>query len=218
MYYRDRRDAGHRLAGRLGTYRGTDALVLALPRGGVPVAFEIAQALDLPLDLMLVRKLGVPSHPELAMGAIANGNVRIINEGVVRGLAIPRPVIDRVIAGERAELERRNIAYRSGRAPPDLSNRTVILVDDGIATGADMRAAAEAAARQGAARVVVAAPVASVEAVQMLSEAADEVVVLDAPEPFGGVGLYYADFSQTPDAEVHRLMESSRMRRGSIHP
>jgi predicted phosphoribosyltransferase len=206
MYFKDRRDAGKRLAGKLAGYRDSGALVLALPRGGVPVACEIARALSLPLDLMLVRKLGVPGHEELAMGAIANDNVEVLNDSVLRSLAIPPEVVARVAERERVELERRNLAYRAGKPPPALAGRVVILVDDGVATGADMRAAAEAAARQAAAKIVVAVPVASSDAVRMLREVADEVVCLATPEPFGGVGLYYADFSQTPDAEVKRLL------------
>jgi predicted phosphoribosyltransferase len=214
MYFRDRRDAGRRLAAKLTAYRNTNALVLALPRGGVPVAFEIAQALNLPLDIMLVRKLGVPGHEELAMGAIANGNIQVLNDSVFRGLAIPQANVDKVIERERQELERRNVAYRAGRQAPDLEGRVVILVDDGIATGADMRAAAEAAARQQAAHIVVAVPIASDDAVQMLREVAGEVVCLDVPEPFGGVGRYYLDFSQTPDVEVTRLMAEATLGQG----
>lgn len=205
MYFEDRSEAGRRLAARLDHHSGTDAIVLALPRGGVPVAYEVASALKLPLDIMLVRKLGVPGHEEYAMGAIANGNVEILNEDVVEHLAIPRHVIEAVAVRERAELARRNALYRAGRPAPRVKGRTVILVDDGIATGANMRAAIAAARAQQAAHIVVAAPVAPYPTVTALRKLADDVVVLATPMPFGGVGLYYHDFEQTSDAEVIRL-------------
>ncbi|MCF3934834.1 phosphoribosyltransferase [Acuticoccus sp. M5D2P5] len=205
MFFVDRREAGRRLAAKLTKYRGMDAIVLALPRGGVPVAFEVARTLELPLDIMLVRKLGVPGHEELAMGAIANGNVEVLNNDIVAELGIGRKVIEAVAKRERSELIRRNALYRAGCAAPVLAGRTVILVDDGIATGADMRAATQAVAAQNPARIVVAAPVASEDAVTALREIADEVVALKTPEPFVGVGLYYNDFSQTSDSEVVRL-------------
>lgn len=210
MEFTDRRDAGRRLAELLEGYRGRGAIVLALPRGGVPVAWEVARALRLPLDIMLVRKLGVPGHEEFAMGAIANGHVEIVNQDVVDSLEIPARVVAAVAARERAELARRNALFRAGKPAPDISGRTVILVDDGIATGADMRAAVEAARSQHAARVVVAAPVAARQAVAMLRTLADEVIVVAVPEPFGGVGMHYRDFRQTPDAEVVRLIVDSR--------
>lgn len=210
MYFHDRTDAGKRLAEALSHYKGKpDAIVLALPRGGVPVAYEIAQALHLPLDLMLVRKLGVPGHEELAMGAIANGNIQVLNEDIVQGMSIPDAVIADVTAREHAELERRNKAYRHGAPPPHLEAHTVILVDDGCATGANMRAAVQAVAKQHAARIVVAVPVASDSAYETLREVADEVVCLDIPEPFFGVGRFYYDFSQTSDAEVKSLLKKA---------
>ena len=210
MYFHDRTDAGQQLAKMLAAYKDRpDTIVLALPRGGVPVAFEIAQTLHLPLDLMLVRKLGLPGHEELAMGAIANSNVQVLNEDIVHGLNIPKSVIADVIAEERAELERRNQAYRQGRKPPVLEAHTVIMVDDGCATGANMRAAVQAVVKQHAARIVVAIPVAATSAYEMLREIADDIVCLDIPEPFYGVGAFYRDFSQTSDAEVKALLKNA---------
>jgi putative phosphoribosyl transferase len=209
-YFADRTAAGKALAKSLTAYRNKpDTMVLALPRGGVPVAYEIAQALHLPLDIMLVRKLGVPGHEELAMGAIANGNVQVLNEDIMRSLNMPLALIDRVISEEHSELERRNKTYRQGNPPPAIQGKTVILVDDGCATGANMRAAVQATAKQHAARIVVAVPVASDSAYTMLREIADEVVCLDIPEPFYGVGSFYRDFSQTSDAEVKALLKKS---------
>lgn len=211
MYFHDRTDAGMQLAKALSHYKNApDAIVLALPRGGVPVAYEIAKALHLPLDLMLVRKLGVPGHEELAMGAIANGNVQVLNEDVVHGLNVPDSVIADVIAEEHAELERRNRAYRQGEMPPRLEARTVILVDDGCATGANMKAAVQAVIKQHAARIIVAVPVASEFAYEMLCTISDEVVCLDIPEQFFGVGGFYYDFSQTSDAEVKVLLKKAK--------
>ncbi|WP_108660145.1 phosphoribosyltransferase [Acuticoccus kandeliae] len=210
MYFKDRHDAGRWLAARLEVHEGTNALVLALPRGGVPVAYEVAKALELPLDILLVRKLGVPGHEEFAMGAIANSDVEVLNQRVIDSLDIPKPMVDAVIMREREELQRRNEHYRGGAPAPDLKHRSVIIVDDGIATGADMRAAVGAAEALGAAHIVVAAPVASREAVTALGKIADDVVTLATPEPFGGVGLYYRDFSQTSDAEVQRLLADAR--------
>lgn len=210
MSFADRRDAGRQLADLLLAYKGTAALVLALPRGGVPVAYEVARALSLPLDIMLVRKLGVPGQAEFAMGAIANGDVEVLNQDVVDSLEIPADVIEAVAARERAELARRNTLYRAGRAPPELRDRTVIIVDDGIATGADMRAAVAAANAQHAGRVVVAAPVASRSAAAMLRDMVDEVALLEVPQSFVGVGMFYRDFSQTPDREVTRLLSDAQ--------
>lgn len=211
MIFYDRRDAGQRLAKALVAYRGKSAaIVLALPRGGVPVAFEIAHELDLPLDLMLVRKLGVPRHEELAMGAIANGNIQVLNEDIIHSLSIPDAVVADIVAKEHAEFERRNRAYRQGKLPPVLEAHTVILVDDGCATGANMKAAVQAVAKQHAARIVVAVPVATDTSYEMLSGIADEVVCLDMPEPFLGVGASYQDFSQTSDSEVKNLLKKAR--------
>jgi putative phosphoribosyl transferase len=205
--FRDREDAGRALAADLSAYAGRDdVLVLALPRGGVPVGFEVAQALGAPLDVYIVRKLGVPGREELAMGAIASGGVRVLNEGVVQSLGIPPSTIDAVAARERAEMERREREYRGGRPAPDVRGRTVILVDDGLATGATMRAAAQALRQQGPARVVVAVPVAAEESCQELGSQVDEIVCSVTPEPFYGVGMWYEDFSQTTDAEVRDLL------------
>jgi putative phosphoribosyl transferase len=204
--FRDRREAGRRLAERLTDYAGRpDVLVLALPRGGVPVAYEVARALGAPLDVFLVRKLGVPGREELALGAIATGGVRLLNEDVVRALRIPPEVIDEVEAAERAELARREREYRGERPAPDLRGRTVILIDDGLATGASMRAAV-AALRQGRpARIVVAVPLAAPSTCEEFRDEVDEVICARTPEPFFAVGLWYEDFAQTTDDEVRDL-------------
>lgn len=210
MYFHNRTDAGQQLAKALAHYKEQpQTIVLALPRGGVPVAYEIAQTLRLPLDVMLVRKLGLPGHEELAMGAIASGNVQVLNEDVVQGMNIPKSIIAKVAESEHAELERRNKAYRQGNPPPQISGKTVILVDDGCATGANMKAAVQAVTKQHADRIVVAVPVASDSAYSMLQEMTDEVVCLDIPEPFFGVGRFYHDFSQTSDDEVKALLEQA---------
>ena len=211
MLFRDRTDAGRRLAARLGEYAGrTGVLVLALPRGGVPVAFEVARSLGAPLDVFLVRKLGVPGQEELAMGAIATGGVRVINEAVVRELGIGGEAFEEVAGRESAELERRERVYRGERAAPEVRGRTVILVDDGLATGSTMRAAAVALRRQGPARLVVAAPVAAREACEELRAEVEEVVCAETPEPFHGVGRWYEDFSQTTDEEVRGLLAKAK--------
>ncbi|HWQ11283.1 MAG TPA: phosphoribosyltransferase [Roseiflexaceae bacterium] len=205
--FRDRREAGRQLAAMLTAYaHRPDVLVLALPRGGVPVAFEVARALDAPLDVFLVRKLGVPGHEELAMGAIASGGVRVLNEQLVHTLSIPDHVIEAVAAREQQELARRERLYRGERPPPDLRGRTVILVDDGLATGATMYAAVKALRQQLPARIVVAVPIAAPEACAELSEEVDDIVCAATPEPFYAVGLWYADFSQTTDEEVRDLL------------
>jgi predicted phosphoribosyltransferase len=207
MLFSDRFDAGRRLAAELLDYADRpDVLVLALPRGGVPVAFEVARALHAPLDVFLVRKLGVPGHRELAMGAIASGGVRVLNEDVVRGLGVPDEVLDAVAARERTELERREWAYRDGRPPPAVRGRTVILVDDGLATGSTMRAAVRALRAQGPARIVVAVPVGAPETCAEFQDEADEAVCARTPDPFYAVGLWYSDFTQTTDEEVRDLL------------
>jgi predicted phosphoribosyltransferase len=207
MYYRDRYDAGRILASQLMAYADrADVLVLALPRGGVPVAHEIAQALHAPLDVFLVRKLGLPGHEELAMGAIASGGVRVLNDDVVRVLQVPDDVIETVAAAEQQELERRERLYRGERPPLDVRGKIVILVDDGLATGASMRAAVAALRQMGPARIVVAVPVGSAETCAEMHDVADEVVCGYTPEPFRAVGLWYEDFSQTTDAEVRELL------------
>jgi predicted phosphoribosyltransferase len=205
--FRDRVEAGELLAGRLTDYRDRhDVVVLALPRGGVPVAREVAHALGVPYDVYVVRKLGVPGHEELAMGAIATGGVRQVNRDVVDALGIPGHVIDAVAEREQRELDRREHAYRGNRAPVLLTGRTVILVDDGLATGSTMRAAVMAARQQQPARVIVAVPVGAASTCADLAGEADGVVCLRTPEPFVAVGLWYRDFTPTTDHEVRTLL------------
>jgi putative phosphoribosyl transferase len=211
MIYRDRSDAGKKLATKLSAYKDRDdVLVLALPRGGVPVAFEVAQALDAPLDVFLVRKLGVPGHEELAMGAIATGGVRVLNEEVVDYLQIPDRVIDSIAATELKELKRRAVAYRGNRREPEVKGKTVILIDDGLATGSTIRAAAQALRQQQPARIVVAVPVSAPQTCDEYQIGVDEIICAATPEPFWGVGLWYHDFSQTTDEEVRDLLERAR--------
>jgi predicted phosphoribosyltransferase len=205
----DRRTAGRQLAEHLREYAGrSDVTVLGLPRGGVPVAFEIAAALGVPLDVIVVRKLGVPMYPELAMGAIAGKSV-FLNHDVLDHLHIDRASFESVLAHEREELRRREVAYRGTRAAPQLAGRTIILVDDGLATGATMQAAILSLEEQHVAAIVVAAPVASREAVAAIREEGHGVVVLDTPEPFDGVSRWYADFTPTEDEEVITLLETA---------
>jgi predicted phosphoribosyltransferase len=195
------------LAAKLAHHRDQpDVLVLALPRGGVPVAYEVARALRVPLDVFLVRKLGVPGHEELAMGAVATGSVRVLNQEVVDGLHIPEDVIEAVAARELEELKRRERLYRDGRPAPDVQGRIVILIDDGLATGATMRAALQALRQQQPARITVAVPTASRETCEALKTEVDEVVCAMMPEPFFAVGQWYEDFAQTTDDEVRRLL------------
>jgi predicted phosphoribosyltransferase len=208
--FRDRREAGQALATELAAYaHRPDVLVLALPRGGVPVAYEVARALGVPLDVFLVRKLGVPGHEELAMGAVATGGVRVLNDDIVTGLRIPPHVIDAVAAGEQQELMRRQRLYRGDRPPPDVRGRTVILVDDGLATGATMQAAVQALRQQQPARIVVAVPIAAAETCDALREEVDDVICAVTPEPFYAVGLWYGDFAQTTDEEVRDLLAAA---------
>jgi predicted phosphoribosyltransferase len=207
MYFDDRADAGRQLAEALGHYRGRpDLLVLALPRGGVPVAFEVSRILGAPLDVLVVRKLGVPGHPELAMGAVVAGSTRVVNTDVVAAHGIPDHVIDRVAASEQSELKRRERAYRGTHPPPDIRGKTVILVDDGLATGSTMRAAAESVRQQAPSRLVAAVPAAAPQVCDDLRDAVDEMICLITPEPFHAVGLWYTDFSQTTDDEVRDLL------------
>lgn len=211
--YADRREAGRVLAEKLADKYGNDAdvLVLALPRGGVPVAFEVATTLQAPLDLFVVRKLGVPGHEEYAMGAIASGGTRVLSEEVIRTLHISEADIARVAAEEQRELERRERAYRGERPAPDVKGRTVLLVDDGLATGSTMLAAVRALRTLEPARIVVAVPVAPPETCDTLRREADEVVSVISPDPFYAVGLWYREFPQTSDAEVTGLLaEASR--------
>jgi putative phosphoribosyl transferase len=207
MKYRNRTEAGRLLANKLMAYANrTDILVLGLPRGGVPVAYEVAQALDAPLDVFLVRKLGVPGHEELAMGAIASGGVRVINRSVVDNLHIPNEVIDAVAADEQQELERRTRLYRGDRPPPDVRRRVVILIDDGLATGSTMHAAARALRSQYPAAIVVAVPVAAEETCKDFRGVVDEVICAYTPEPFFAVSMWYEDFAQTSDEDVRDLL------------
>jgi len=208
--FKDRRDAGKQLAQELLAYAGrSDVIVLALPRGGVPVAYEVARALNAPLDIFIVRKLGLPGHEELAIGAIASGGIRVLNHDIVQGLKIPQTMIDTVTRQELHELERRERAYRGDRPPPDIRGRTVILIDDGLATGASMRAAIAALRAQNPARIVVAVPTAAPETCAAFESEVDEVICAMTPEPFYGVGRWYEDFSQTTDEEVRTLLEQA---------
>jgi putative phosphoribosyl transferase len=208
--FRDRVEAGDVLAAWLGHYAGRpEVLVLALPRGGVPVAARVAEALGAPLDVFVVRKLGVPGHEELAMGAIASGGVLVRNEEVVGKLGLGEDTLRRVAEAEQRELARRERSYRQDRPPPDLAGRVVILVDDGLATGSTMRAAVEAARRLGPARVVVAVPTAPASTCQRLREVADEVFCATTPRPFRAVGNSYRSFPQTSDEEVRSLLEAA---------
>jgi predicted phosphoribosyltransferase len=211
VIFADRGDAGRRLAGHLTNFANrTDVVVLALPRGGVPVGAEVARALDAPLDVFLVRKLGVPGHPELAMGAIASGGVRVLSRDIIDDLGVPMSAVDAVTAREQVELERRDRIYRGDRPLPPLEGRSVILVDDGLATGATMEAAVAAVRTHRPAHVVVAAPVGARETCDRLRRLADEVVCADTPDSFRAVGLWYARFEQTTDEEVLDLLAVGR--------
>lgn len=210
MLFRDRQDAGRKLAWALHRFTGqSDVLVLGLPRGGVPVALEVARHLRAPLDVLVVRKLGVPGHEELAMGAIASGGARVMNAELVRELGISDATVEHVTKVEHAELVRRELAFRGARPPLDVARRTVIVVDDGVATGATMRSAVAALQVAGAARVVVAVPLAASDALHHLRGEADEVVCLSTPEPFLSVGQWYEAFGQTSDDEVRACLRAS---------
>ncbi len=209
-YFADRAEAGKMLAEVLVDYaERTDVLVLALPRGGVPVAYEVAQTLTVPMDLWLVRKLGVPGQEELAMGAIAGNDTCILNRDIISVLNIDRATIDAVIVKEQAELERRNRLYRQGRSSPDIKGKTIIIIDDGLATGATMRAAIASLRQAGAAKIIAAVPVGAASTCGKVEQDADELVCLYTPEPFYGVGQWYSDFSQTSDESVLALLESA---------
>ncbi|WP_292463185.1 phosphoribosyltransferase [Methanolobus sp.] len=208
--FSDRIDAGQKLAERLSKYSGNrDLLVLALPRGGVPVAFEVAKKLGAQLDVFIVRKLGVPGHEEFAMGAIASGGIRVLNMDVVRSLGISDDTIAAVAAAEQVELERREQLYRKGKEEPRIEGRTVILVDDGLATGATMNATVKAVRTQKPAHLIVAVPTAAKDTCEGFEEEVDEAICLTTPEPFYGVGAWYVDFSQTSDKEVCNLLEEA---------
>lgn len=211
--FHDRRDAGRQLAVALREYaHQADVIVLGLPRGGVPVADEVAAALDAPLDVLVVRKLGVPGHEELAMGALASGGVHVFNHDIIRQFGISQVSLDRVTELESAEMARREEVFRGNAPFPDVTGRTVILVDDGLATGATMSAAVVAILSMHPARVVVAVPVASRDAMRQFTHASDECVSVIVPEPFHGVGLWYDDFTQTTDREVRQILAAARHR------
>ena len=211
MRFHDRKKAGQLLALQLARYKGcSDVLILALPRGGVPVAHEIASVLHCPLDVLVVRKLGVPGHEEMAMGAIATGGIRLINPDIVSALGITPEAVEDVERKEEAELFRRERSYRGNRGPLDTSNKTIILVDDGIATGATMQAAIASLRQRRVRKIIVASPVAPHSVVLSLRRVADDVVTMLNPEDFGGVGRWYEDFSQTTDEEVQQLLEADR--------
>lgn len=208
--FRDRRDAGRTLAQKLTAYAShSNVIVLALPRGGVPVAYEVALALNAPLDIFIVRKLGLPGREELAIGAIASGGIRVLNTDIIRALSIPEEVINIVAQRELQELQRREKSYRGDRPTPEVRERTVILIDDGLATGASMRAAVAGIRARHPARIVIAVPTASPEMCNALEFEVDEIVCAITPEPFLGVGRWYEDFSQTTDNEVQRLLQEA---------
>jgi putative phosphoribosyl transferase len=210
MLFRNRTEAGRELAAKLANYAGrNDVLVLGLPRGGVPVAYEVARALGAPLDVFLVRKLGVPGHEELAMGAIASGDTRVLNKDVMSSLRLSEEDVDVVAARELEELRRRERLYRGDRPPPDVRGRVVILVDDGLATGSTMRAAVAALRQHKPARIIVAAPVGATDSCAELQNEADEAICAHVPEPFYAVGLWYEDFGQTTDEEVSSLLDQA---------
>jgi predicted phosphoribosyltransferase len=206
--FENRLDAGKKLAAQLTQYAGQkDVIVLALPRGGVPVAYEVARAIDAPMDVFLVRKLGVPGQEELAFGAIASGGIEVVNPEIVHAVHLSESTIRSVISREREELRRREQEYRDNRPEPELTGKTVILIDDGLATGASMYAAVVAVKQKRPRKVVVAIPVASPESCSALSRFIDQIVCAYTPEPFYGVGQWYEDFSQTSDEEVRQLLE-----------
>jgi putative phosphoribosyl transferase len=212
----DRYVAGRQLAARLRSYAGrTDVVVLGLPRGGVPVAAEVASAIGAPLDVLVVRKIGVPFQPELAMGAIASGGVRVLNQDVIRLAGITPAMIERAASEQQRELERREHAYRNGRKAIPLSGKIVLIVDDGLATGSTMRAAVAAVRQLQPARVVVAVPVGAPETCELLADTADEVICMAMPTPFSAVGQWYEDFSQTTDEEVRALLAGTIQPSGS---
>ncbi len=208
--FKNRSDAGKTLAAKLQVYANRpNAVVLGLPRGGIPVAFEVAAKLGLPLDVLAVRKLGVPGHEEFAMGAIASGGIRVLNEEMIRSLNIPKETIESVAKKQGEELERREQVYRSDRPRLDVRDLTVILVDDGLATGATMRAAVRALRKQKPVSIIVAVPAAAPEACEELGDEADDIICAITPDPFFSVGSWYEDFSQTTDEEVSQLLKTA---------
>jgi predicted phosphoribosyltransferase len=216
VFFEDRHDAGRRLAAKLLHCKLQNPIVLGLPRGGVPVAAEVARALAAPLDVVVVRKLGVPWQPELAIGAIASGGVRVLNEEVVSGIpGLDDSIIDGMAATELEELERRELLYRGDKPMPNLRGKDVVLVDDGLATGATMRAAIEAVRSRQPSKIIVAIPTGSAETVSSIRKIVDDVICLTTPAFFYAVGQSYGNFSQTTDEEVRRLMEDTRQQRAS---
>jgi putative phosphoribosyl transferase len=212
MRFRDRTDAGQQLGRRLSNYAGrSDVIVLALPRGGVPVACEVARQIKAPMAVWLVRKLGVPDHPELAMGAIAEGGFRVLNAGVINMFGVPMNAIEQVARREQFELERRARLYRGDHPAPAVRDRIVILIDDGLATGSTMQAAVAALRQRAPAQIIVAAPVGATTTCEELRQIADDVVCLSTPEPFNAVGLWYEDFSETSDEDVTRLLSAATL-------
>jgi putative phosphoribosyl transferase len=217
--FENRADAGVKLATKLSRYANQpDVLMLALPRGGVPVAYEVARALRAPLDVFIVRKLGVPGYEELAMGAIASGGVRVMNDDIARSFDFPQTVINSIARREEAELRRRERLYRGNRPAPNVHGRTVILVDDGLATGSTMRAAAVALRQMGPSKVIVAVPVAAPETCAEFRSEVDDVICFATPDPFMAVGAWYADFSQTSDQEVRDLLERAAFHQHDLSP
>ena len=217
--FENRAEAGQKLATKLSRYANRpDVLVLALPRGGVPVAYEVARTLRAPLDVFIVRKLGVPGYEELAMGAIASGGVRVMNDDIARNFDFPQTAIDSIVQREEAELRRRERLYRGNRPAPNVHGRTVILVDDGLATGSTMRAAAVALRRMGPSKVIVAVPVAAPETCAEFRSEVDDVICFATPDPFMAVGAWYGDFSQTSDQEVRDLLEQAAFHQHDLSP
>ena len=219
--FANRAEGGKMLAEALSDYSGRSGiLILALPRGGVPVAYEVAKSLSAPMDLWLVRKLGVPGQEELALGALAGKSICVLNDDIIDILNIDQSAIDAVTAREQVELERRNRLYRQGRPPPDIREKIIIIIDDGLATGATMRAAIASLRQAGATRIIAAVPVGAVSTCRKIEQEADELVCLYTPEPFHGVGQWYSDFSQTSDEEVLALLASAAALRKSAwsHP
>ena len=214
--FKDRIDAGQILANKLSKYADQKPLVLGLPRGGVPVAFEVAKALKAPMDVYIVRKLGVPGHEELAMGAIATGDVRVLNKGVIDALQISKEEIAIETRKEKEELKRRERLYRGGRPPLDVTNRTVLLIDDGIATGSTIKAAIAALKKQKASRIVIGVPVAPPSAIEELKAEVDEVVCVSTPEFFMAISLWYDEFPQTSDEQVRELLEKAEMKKQAV--
>lgn len=209
--FEDRVDAGKKLAKELSKYANrSDVLILALPRGGVPVAFEVAKELNVKMDVFIVRKLGVPGNEELAMGAISSDNVLVLNEDIVKSFQIPERVINMVAENELKELKRRERTYRGDRPKPEISGSTVILIDDGLATGATMRAAASAIKTKNPAKIVVAVPTGASDTCEIFKKEVDEVICMATPEPFYGVGAWYGNFSQTTDEDVCELLDKAR--------